>query len=381
LAIDENDPLELMISSRCQTEIRRDVGGGTETLTDLRLRAKKRLESTFAVGGERLFDVWINEDERRQTADETWYSASEKRARGADIVVVLFTGDSGSRLTGDMGVCHAELVAALGDTGTKVRVVDLRPAIVTGGDIDQRFVADVEGRALVLEVAATGDEAVERICAQALAAVRSLAHHGALDVRRRSKGGSEIVWERLSFDDRKLRMEAALDEALRAVVGRPVDVSTAARPAGSALAGEVGGRRVLFLCHGAPGGLSLSISREMVGQPFLRDHLVADSLEPKRKDGTVGPVHVIASFTTSTETQARRLLGFPDATVVKDAWGIWVSDALQRIQLLLIDRCTSESATRARVQQAFNWLRATGEDSTLADRAARRARIVTAMAD
>jgi hypothetical protein len=379
--IDENRPLELMISSRCRTEVRRDATGTIETLTDLRLRAKHQLEAAFTVAGERLFDVWINEDERKQTADETWYSASEKRARRSDIVVVLFTGDSGSRLAGDMGVCHAELVAAIGDTGTKVRVIDLRPAIVTPGDIDDRFVADVDGRSLVLDEAATGDEAVEKVCGQALAAVRTLAHHGALDVRRRSKSGSEIVWERLAFDQRKLQMEEALDDALRAVVGSPNDVpSPPMRPA-RAVAGELGGRRVLFVCHGAPAGLSLSISREMVGQPFLRDHVFGDALDTRRKDGIVGPVHVIASFTTSTETQARRLLGFPDATVVKDTWGIWVSDALQRIQLLLIDRCTGASATRARVQQAFSWLRSTGEDVTLADRAVKRAQIVKAMAD
>jgi len=79
MPIDENRPLELMISSRCRTEVRRDAAGKPETLTDLRVRAKRRLESVFTVDGERLFDVWINEDERKQSADETFYSASEKR--------------------------------------------------------------------------------------------------------------------------------------------------------------------------------------------------------------------------------------------------------------------------------------------------------------
>jgi len=280
-----------------------------------------------------------------------------------------------------MGVCHAELVSALGDTGTKVRVIDLRPAIVTAGDVDDRFVKDVAALSLVMDEATTGDEAVDTVCGQALAAVRTLAHHGRVDVRRGSKRGSEIVWERLAFDTRKRQMEEALDDALRTVLGSPRDIESPSTSLPRALAGEVGGRRVLFVCHGAPAGLSLSMSREMVGQPFLRDHVLGDSLDLKRKDGTVGPVHVIASFKASTETQARSLLGFPDATVVKDSWGIWVSDAIQRIQLLLIDRCTSVSVTHARVQQAFTWLRSTGEDATLAERAVRRARIVTAMAD
>lgn len=381
MAIDENRPLEVMISSRCRTEVRRHAAGGTEPLTDLRRRAKQALESRFDVSGERLFKVWINEDERRQGADETWYSASEKRARRADVVVVLFSGDSGSRLVGRLGVCHAELLAAMEDSPAKVRIVDLRPAIAARGDFDDAFVADVDGRALVTETASTGDEVVDRVCAQALAAVRTLAHHGTLAVRRRTRSGSEIEWDRLSFEDRKARMESAVVEALEGVLADGAEVATPAGARGRVVSGTVGGRVVVFACHGAPAGLTVAASREMVGQPFLRDHVYAGLLDHKRKSGRVGPVHVIASPQPVTESQARRLLGFPDATVVKDAWGIWVSDALQRIQLVLIDRCTSASSTVARVQQAFAWLRVSGEDATLALRAERRARIVMAMAE
>lgn len=381
MTIDENRPLEVMISSRCRTEVRRGAAGGTESLTDLRRRAKEALESRFDVSGERLFKVWINEDERRQGADETWYSASEKRAQKAHVVLVLFSGDSGSRLVGPLGVCHAELLAAMEDSPAKVRIVDLRPAIAAPGDIDDVFITDVDGRALVTETASTGDEAVERLCGQALAAVRTLAHYGTLTVSGRTRSGSQIEWDRLSFEDRKARMESAVVEALDGVLADGAEVATPAGARGRVVSGTVGGRVVVFACHGAPAGLSLGASREMVGQPFLRDHLYAGLLDHKRKTGRVGPVHVIASPQPVTEAQARRLLGFPDATVVKDAWGIWVSDALQRIQLVLIDRCTSASSTVARVQQAFAWLRVSGEDATLALRAERRARIVIAMAD
>lgn len=379
MSVDENQPLELMISSRCGTEIRRKSSGGVETLSDLRRRVKRALESRFTAGVERLFDVWINEDERNQTADETWYSASEKRAQRSDVVIVLFTGDSGSRLVGTMGVCHAELVAALADTAAKVRVVDLRQAIVTAGDVDPEFVNFVDEQGWATQTAATGDAAVEAVRGEAMAAVRTLAHHGALDVRRRSKIGSEIEWERKSFDVRKHLMEEALVDALHEVLGPgPDDVPAASH--GRATIASLGGRDVLFVCHGAPEGLAVAASREMVGQPFLRDHLLAGRLRGDGRRGTVGPVHVIASMTSATESQARRLLGFPDATVVKDVWGVWVSDPLQRIQVLLIDRCTSVSATRARVQQAITWLHATREDATLVERAARRARVVIAMA-
>ncbi len=382
MAIDEKQPLELMISSRCQTEIRKDDAGATETLSALRTRAKAHLESSFSEGTERLFDVWINEDERDQTLDESWYSASEERARRAELVIVLFTGDSGSRRTGTMGVCHAELVAALADTRTKVRLVDLRPAIshIVDDAADHAFVKDVTGRGWVFQEASTGDAAVACIAGEALAAVRTLAHHGSLDLRRSSKSGSEIEWGRKPFDERKNLMETTLVNALGEVMG-PDDAAVGPTPPrGRAAIGVIRGRRVLFVCHGAPQGLALAASREMVGQPFLQDHLLASGLKASGKDAVLGPVHVIASMTAPTEAQARRLLGFPDATVVKDAWGVWVSDPLQRIQMVLLDRCTSESAVRARVQQAIDWLGSTGEDATLLERAERRARIVLAMA-
>ncbi|HET7486940.1 MAG TPA: hypothetical protein VFJ85_03365 [Acidimicrobiales bacterium] len=378
MPIDTTAPLDLMISSRCATRMRKS-GGGAQPLSTVRERAKQRLESLFSFQGERLFDVWINEDERNQTADLTWYRASEERARASDIVLVLFSGDSGSRSVGDLGVCHAELEAAMADTPTKVRVIDVRPAVAGKVDLDERFVNDVEGRSLIVQTAGTADEILERVCSQALAALRTLARHGLLEVRRRSKAGGNLAWDRLAFDDRKRAMEYELAAALAGTLGAG-SVLDGTSQRGVPVVGDVGGHAVLFVCHAAPAGLSVAASREMVGQPFLHDHDLARLLAPGQKRRPVGPAHVIASPQAVTEPQARRLLGFPDATVVKDTWGVWVTDGVQRIQLLLVDRCTDAVATRARVQQAVGFLDASGEGRTLVERAGRRRAIVLAIA-
>ena len=93
-----------------------------------------------------------------------------------------------------------------------------------------------------------------------------------------------------------------------------------------------------------------------------------------------GPVHVIACHKSVNESQAMSLLGFPDATIVPGAFGIYVADNVQKIQLCLIANCRDESSTRHGLQKLFDWLAQTGEETLLAERAAARSRIVGAIA-
>jgi hypothetical protein len=81
-----------------------------------------------------------------------------------------------------------------------------------------------------------------------------------------------------------------------------------------------------------------------------------------------------------TESQAARMLGFPDAVLVAPPFGVWAADPVQKIQLLFLGQCRDETATRSAVDQAFLWLDASGEGEELLRRAEARARIVQAVA-
>jgi len=118
----------------------------------------------------------------------------------------------------------------------------------------------------------------------------------------------------------------------------------------------------------------VAAAREMVGQPFLRDHLYEKVLT----DG--GPVHLIGCHKTVTEAQAMKLLGFPDATVVTTKFGVYVADNVQKIQLVLVANCRDEANTRHGVGRFFEWLQQTGEGAMLSERAVSRARIVKSIA-
>ena len=105
--------------------------------------------------------------------------------------------------------------------------------------------------------------------------------------------------------------------------------------AGSSEDGEhlsVRSDKVDVLCVPAafPAALTVSAAREIVGQPFLRDHEFSSVLS--RGEGKRGgPVHVIACHKTATDAQATRLLGLADTTVVSAPFGVYVADAVQKV--------------------------------------------------
>jgi hypothetical protein len=188
-------------------------------------------------------------------------------------------------------------------------------------------------------------------------------------VRESSKGrfhsGEALDWSRLDFVGRQREMARVIRESLEA---RPK-----AKGGGRGVSVPLGNTSVFFVPSAIPAALTIAAAREMVGQPFLRDHEIYATL----KDSMVtGPVHLIACHKGVSESQALRLLGFPDATIVTAPFGVYVADDIQKIQMLLIGNCRDETTTRHGVQRAFEWLEQTGESEKLASRAASRTRIV-----
>jgi hypothetical protein len=133
---------------------------------------------------------------------------------------------------------------------------------------------------------------------------------------------------------------------------------------------------ILLVPHAIPAAFSIGQAKEMVGQPFLRDHELAESLTEE----IGGPLHVIACYKSATEMQAIKLLGFPDATVVTTLFGVFVADNIQKVQFAFIANCYDETNTRYGVQRFFGWLAQSGEDRYVAERARSRSRIVHAIA-
>ncbi len=213
------------------------------------------------------------------------------------------------------------------------------------------------------------DELVDYVKLTLLDTLIKLSHSGVGEAHRGSgPSGEALEWSRLQFTQRQRTMEQALRGAILSRAN--------AHDTDGHIFVTTHDVDVLLTLNAVPDSLTVPEAMELVGRPFLRDHLVASALSGQRG----GPVHVIACFKNATEPQARRLLGFPDATVVSAPFGVWVADSVQNVQFAFITACNDEQNTKFGVQKLFEWLEHSGEDLLLAKRAQSRARIVQVIA-
>jgi hypothetical protein len=363
--------IEIMISSRCEDKIRK-VGGGSVKLTDVRKRAKKSIESALLFGYE-TFDCWIHEDKPALPADANAWEKCLSQVKRCHILVILYNGNAGfGRSSEDIGICHAELMAALNTGPGKVRLIDVSKAAVgdIAGDPDRnkRFVDYVESQDLARRFADNDDEALKLIVEAVQDAVIFLTDKGANSLRvGRYATGAPLDWSRLDYAQRKSAIEAVLRQTMHPK-GSSDETEICTR--------NINGVPIYFACHAVPAGMNVAAAREMVGRPFLRDQ---DSLSFMNGD-VVGPVHVIGCHKTVTENQAVSMLGFPDATIVTPEFGIYVADDVLKIQLIFLTNCRDDSSTRNRVQSFHEWLERSGEARYLARRAVARKAIVSVIA-
>ncbi len=366
--------IRVMISSQCETEI--EFNEKRQKLTEVRRALRNQLED-FRLPNQKqpLFDCWISEDATGGVGSRNWWDHCIKQATDSDLVIALYTGAAGNGLLGsDMGICHAELEAAMNVAADRVRLIKL-PDAPAASDIlqkkrDASFKSYVETLGHFRTSAKNGEEVLEKVWNEIQPAIVDLVRFGSsFSHLSQASTGHALEWQRLSYDDRKKAMEQAVTESL---CNRPGAIK-----ASSGVVVKVRSSSVFLKPHASPASLSESTAREMVGQPFLSDYELYAEL---KKATAVGPIHLVAGPKTVTETQALRMLGFPDATIVSDSFGVHVADNIQKIQIVLLKECVSPSAIRRQLAEWFEFLRRTGEDEFVLKRAQSRFRIIKAVA-
>jgi hypothetical protein len=361
-----------MISSRCNDRIR-TADGGSMTLSEFRVEAKKAIEE-FEIFGQPSFECWVHEDEPAMPAGVDFWEYCRTIVRARDIVLILFNGNAGhAKNESDVGLCHAELLAAREIGGARVRIIDVQEANVgklSGSRArNQRFQDYIKDQDVGVRFAANSGEARERLLEALQDALVSMVREGSASSRRsRYDTGAPLDWSRMDFVGRKAAMEKVLGAALK---------ENGAKLTGPGHVHQIDGAPIFVCCHAVPAAMTVAAAREMVGRPFLHDHKLAAYLSAT----VLGPVHLIACQRGVTESQASALLGFPDATLVTPSFGVYVADNIQKIQLVLLANCRDESSTRYAAQRFFDWLRQTGEARYFKSRAAGRKTIVLAIAD
>lgn len=362
------DPIKVMISSQC----RRDFPVGGRTLTDIRRDIRQRLEAVRLLG-QPVFRVWINEDAAEAGLDVNSWEACLERVDEADIVVVLNAGHAGwTRTPGDVGICHAELMRARETAPTKARLVNLvgaAPLADEDAAANERFRVYVETLNSFSPPVRTEAELLAAVDRAVVDAVTSLVGVGAREGRKgKFYSGDALTWSKLGYERRSQAMRQTLVASLVEDGGHELSEDRVQLRLGAA--------DVLFKISACPDALSVAASRERVGRPFLSDHLLLETVEAS----VAGPVHLIACGGGATESQARQMLGFPDATIVRAPFGVFVADTVQKIQFVLLRDCRDATTTRHTLHRFLDWLRESAEVDALVDRATSRRRIVEAIA-
>jgi len=344
------------------SEIRKDLAGIIEQ------------EELF---GEPLFEAWINESApaAEGTAD-IWDKCLGEVSR-AELVIALYNGDAGwAKAGGEIGICHAELQEGYNKAPAKVRILQLAPLAPRRKGLDGkrddlfRNYIDKNHR-FTGEPCENGERVIELCCRTLREAVGDMVKLGAREARKgKFYSGDALDWSHLDFRARQRAMVRILLRALELRGGSAVGQH------GSAVAVPIRGKEVLVLCSAISGPYAFAESREGVNQLFLRDYEHAPELGQDR----LGPMHMIACHRSATEGQAVRQLGFPDATVVSTPFGVYVADKIQKIQLAFLSNCRDPTSTMYQVQRLFDWIEEVGEGPLIVERAASRARIVTAIA-
>jgi hypothetical protein len=361
-----------MVSSRCNDAFPQGVANSS-TLTEIRKALKKQIEAV-EIFGKNSFEVWINEETAPKGATWDSWDVCIEAVKDCDILLVLSNGNAGwAKNEGDIGICHAELMTGLSQAPGKVWLISLGNVAVDEteqGKRNKRFQDYVALQSLFRgSEVRTVDQLNQRVNEALQDAVVTLVQRG---VRESSKGrfhsGQALDWNRLDFTGRRDEMLRVLREAI-------LQRNIASEDAGNLFV-KLSATEILLVPHAIPAALSVAAAKEMVGQPFLKDHNFSPALTGKR----AGPVHLIACHKGATESQATKLLGFPDATVVSAPFGIYVADNVQKVQFALIRECRDEANTRHGVQRFFEWLEQNFEDVLLARRARSRAKIVKTIA-
>lgn len=364
--------IKVMLSSRCGDRFPLSAKK-SRTLSDIRKDLKTAIEGVQPLGHP-LFEIWINEDQTGDGAKAAWDHCMSQSV-DCDIFMALFNGNAGwEDSSGTVGICHAELEKAYAVAPGKVFIVNIHePADPAAPirDIDQRFQRYVAGlRQFEARNVTTGAALVDAVNRTLSQAVVKMVQRGVQGASLGSNHvGPALDWSRLGYLQRADRMRQAALAAL--MQGRP-----GAEVQDHGVARKIAGKDILFVVGAIPDAMSVPAARAEVGQPHLHDHRL--SVRLKKFQG--GPVHLVACHKGATESQARAMLGFPDATVVSAPFGIYIADPVQSIQIALIAQCRDDTSTRIGVQRFLEWLDAANQADELALQAAKRKAVVKVLA-
>lgn len=366
----QNEFIQIMISSR------NSVLFDGEELSMIRKKLKKKIED-FDLFGKNIFKVWINEDEPTLSFNETIWGRCLNQSKKADIVICLDCGESGwIREKDSIGICHAELLSAVNTARSKVWSIKLNN--ITSEErtekekkADKKFQTFISEQELFSLPVDNSDKLNESIDMLMQDAVVSLMQQGVIEASRgKGNSGEALTWQNMNYDKRSEVIIRTLKESIDIEDIGFIDNKHAYLQFKNS---QNSIEYINVVVHAIPDALSIASAKERVGQPFLDDF---KNYKDIKSEFIYGPIHIIGCHQGVTVSQARKILGFPDATILKDSFGIYVADSIQKIQMVFLEKCEDSSSTSLRLQEFLSWLKRTKELKKFIKRAESRKKII-----
>jgi len=361
--------LKIFLSSRNDDIL--DLPDGVN-LTEMRKSIAAKIEAIRFLGKE-IFEVSINEEFGADASTDS-YNKCLLEIQDSDFVIVLYNGNAGWAPTGiDMGICHAELDAALNVSTKKTAVINMKKyfkpsekddAEIARNAAFEKYLLDLNlfNNPVKLPEAQKNRSGFENELLNEIE--REIRKH--LDERIRLSnlyfniaGNNKISlnWKKLKYSDRDMQIKTILSEQLKATATF---------------------KDFTYKCYSIPDNMSVEDAKSFTGRPFLNDQ---DIIEIPTGSETLkyGPLHFIGVYGNATEIQVKNLIGYPDISVIKEDFGIYVWEQNTHIQLVFLTDCRTPEAVKSKYLLFNSWCVSSGEMENIRKRANARYIIMRAI--
>jgi hypothetical protein len=340
-------------------------GSKGDTLTDIRKYLQEELELSEILGNS-IFDIRINEDFAADTSVDSYNKCLEE-AKESDFCLVLYNGAAGWAPKGvELGICHAEFDAALNVSTKKVAVIDISSFFdlskVKGDEAkrnkkfnDYLIELNTFNNPLKLTKSTMSNDGFKEELLKMTKGVVFNHLQDRLSISNvyynlASNNKKALDWKKLKYSDR--------DKYIVDILTGLLSVNPDFKDFG-------------YNVSSIPDNMSVSDAKAYAGRPFLNDQDLIDSKKPKP-----GPLHFIGVYGNATETQAKNLLGYPDVSLIKDEFGLYVWEQNTHIQMVFLSNCRTPEAIEANLLLFNNWCKSSDEYTKISKRGEARFHIL-----
>ncbi|MBS1512084.1 MAG: hypothetical protein JST86_14645 [Bacteroidetes bacterium] len=336
------------------------------TLADLRQFLREKLEAEKFLE-EKILQVSINESNFNASIAKNAFDTCMAEMRTCNIIIILYNGEAGWSVTGNTstnGICHEELLIAAESFADMSFAIDLSgfftlPASGDAWKRNQAFQKDVNESFIHKETikAAKVDDLKKKVLKQIhqyiLKAVEKSFQTQKQIVAASATFGATLDWSKMSYQERDTALRTTTEECLE-----KEKIFTG----------------VIKAYHAVPDNMSVSEARNMTGRPFLHEHELV-----RKQTNKCGVIHFVAVYGNATEMQAKNMVGYPDLTVIKTSFGLYLWEKNMHIQMFFLKQCINHQTVKTRVSELINWLNSSRELNKIINRAKARFTIMDAV--